>query len=176
VTIANPGAAPARATVTVAGVPTQPEPPLSQGFSIERGIYTMKGQPADPRALRQNERYVVVLKLSEPTMRYGRLLLVDPLPAGLEIENAAITDGASLEGLNWFKQEVEPVNLEARDDRYVAAFTREGSQPAAFSVAYTVRAVSPGRYVHPAAFIEDMYKPDRFGRTAFGAVEIIAAR
>ncbi len=176
VVIANPGGTPARAAITVSGVPTQPEPALSQGFSIERGLYTMKGQPADPRRLRQNERYVVVLKLSEPAMRYGRLLLVDPLPAGLEIENPALTDGASLEGLNWFKQEVEPVNVEARDDRYVAAFTREGNQPAAFSVAYTVRAVSPGRYVHPAAYIEDMYKPDRFGRTAFGAVEIIAAR
>jgi uncharacterized protein YfaS (alpha-2-macroglobulin family) len=176
VIIANPGPNAARATVTVSGVPTTPEPAIDQGFSIERGLYTMKGQLADPRALRQNERYVVVLKLREPAMRYGRLLVVDPLPAGLEIENASITDGASLEGLNWFRQEVEPVNLEARDDRYVAAFTREGNQPAAFSVAYTVRAVSPGRYVHPAAFIEDMYKPDRFGRTAFGAVEIIAAR
>jgi alpha-2-macroglobulin len=174
--IANPGTGPARATVTVSGVPTTPEPAVDQGFTIERGLYTMKGQPADPRALRQNERYVVVLKLKEPAMRYGRLLVVDPLPAGLEIENASITDGASMEGLNWFKQEVEPVNIEARDDRYVAAFTREGNQPAAFAVAYTVRAVSPGRYVHPAAFIEDMYKPDRYGRTAFGAVEILAAR
>jgi alpha-2-macroglobulin len=39
-----------------------------------------------------------------------------------------------------------------------------------------VRAVSPGRYVHPAASIEDMYRPDRFGRTAFGTVEIAPAR
>jgi uncharacterized protein YfaS (alpha-2-macroglobulin family) len=176
VVIGNPGASPARATVTVSGIPTSPEPAIDQGFSIERGLYTMKGQPADPRNLRQNERYVVVLKLKEPAMRYGRLLVVDPLPAGLEIENANLTDGASLEGLSWFKQEVEPVHVEARDDRYVAAFTREGNQPAAFAVAYTVRAVSPGRYVHPAASIEDMYKPDRYGRTAFGAVEIGSAR
>jgi uncharacterized protein YfaS (alpha-2-macroglobulin family) len=43
-------------------------------------------------------------------------------------------------------------------------------------VAYIARAVSPGRYVQPAAVIEDMYKPDRFGRTAFGTVEIASAR
>jgi uncharacterized protein YfaS (alpha-2-macroglobulin family) len=35
-----------------------------------------------------------------------------------------------------------------------------------------VRAVSPGRYVHPPAVIEDMYRPDKFGRTAFGALEV----
>jgi len=34
--------------------------------------------------------------------------------------------------------------------------------------------VSPGTYVYPAATIEDMYRPDRFGRTAFGTVEVTA--
>ena len=105
---------------------------------------------------------------------HGRLLLVDPLPAGLEIENANLTEGASVEGLNWLKQEVSPVHTEARDDRYVAAFERSGSsdQPLTYTVAYIARAVSPGRYVQPAAVIEDMYRPDRFGRTAFGTVDI----
>jgi uncharacterized protein YfaS (alpha-2-macroglobulin family) len=39
-----------------------------------------------------------------------------------------------------------------------------------------VRAVSPGRYVLPQAYVEDMYRPDRFGRNAVGAVEIEAAK
>ena len=42
-----------------------------------------------------------------------------------------------------------------------------------FSVAYVVRAVSPGRYVLPQAYVEDMYRPDRFGRTETGTIEII---
>ena len=41
-----------------------------------------------------------------------------------------------------------------------------------FTVAYVVRAVSPGTYVLPQAKVEDMYRPDRFGRTATGTVEI----
>ena len=45
-----------------------------------------------------------------------------------------------------------------------------------FTVAYVVRAVSPGRYVHPQAFVEDMYRPDRFGRTATGTIEVTAAK
>lgn len=177
-TVANPGAAPAQAVITVAGIPTAPEPALNQGFGLERVIYTMKGERADPARLRQNERYVVALTVSQQAPRYGRLLLVDPVPAGLEIENANLTDGASTAGLNWLKQEVAPVHTEARDDRYVAAFERSGSknEPVAFTVAYIARAVSPGRYVAPAAVIEDMYRPDRFGRTAFGTVEVGAAR
>ena len=45
-----------------------------------------------------------------------------------------------------------------------------------FTVAYVVRAVSPGRYVLPQAKVEDMYRPDRFGRTATGTIEIAAAK
>jgi uncharacterized protein YfaS (alpha-2-macroglobulin family) len=32
--------------------------------------------------------------------------------------------------------------------------------------------VAPGLYVYPPATAEDMYRPDRFGRTAFGAIEV----
>jgi uncharacterized protein YfaS (alpha-2-macroglobulin family) len=41
-------------------------------------------------------------------------------------------------------------------------------------VAYIVRAVTPGSYVHPAATVEDMYRPDRFARTASGRLEVTA--
>lgn len=177
-TIANPGAASAQAVISVSGIPTAPEPALNQGFALERVIHTMSGERADPNKLRQNERYVVALTVTEPSLRYGRVLLVDPLPAGLEIENGNLTDGASIAGLDWLKQEVTPVHTESRDDRFVAAFDRDGAtgQTLSFTIGYIVRAVSPGRYVAPAAVIEDMYRPDRFGRTAFGTVDIASAR
>ena len=62
------------------------------------------------------------------------------------------------------------------DDRFVASFERSGAEKATFSVAYVVRAVSPGHYVQPPALIEDMYRPERFGRTGFGEVTIEAAK
>ena len=74
------------------------------------------------------------------------------------------------------KSDLTPVHMEARDDRYVAAFDRLASQKPEFSVAYVVRAVTPGRYVHPGAAVEDMYRPDRFGRGASGTVEVLSAR
>ena len=41
-------------------------------------------------------------------------------------------------------------------------------------VAYVVRAVAPGHYVYPPATAEDMYRPERFGRTGFGEIEVKA--
>ena len=66
----------------------------------------------------------------------------------------------------------EPTHAEFRDDHFGAAFDRTSQSPAVFSVAYVVRAVSPGQYVLPQAYVEDMYRQDRFGRTATGAVEV----
>ena len=45
-----------------------------------------------------------------------------------------------------------------------------------FTVAYVVRAVSPGTYVQPQAYVEDMYRPDRFGRTGSGTLTVSAAK
>ena len=40
--------------------------------------------------------------------------------------------------------------------------------PVSATLAYIVRAVSPGTFVHPAATVEDMYRPERYARTAAG--------
>ncbi|MGL4494306.1 MAG: alpha-2-macroglobulin family protein [Beijerinckiaceae bacterium] len=177
VTIANTGTVAAQMVVSVSGNPLQPEPALSQGYTVERNYYRMDGAPVNlAQPLRQNDRLVVVLKVTEQQTKYARLLLVDRLPAGLEIDNPNLVDSGIISGLPWLKRAIEPEVTEYRDDRFVAAFDRGGKQDASFTVAYMVRAVSPGSYVHPPALVEDMYKPDRFGRTGFGTLDITAAR
>jgi uncharacterized protein YfaS (alpha-2-macroglobulin family) len=71
---------------------------------------------------------------------------------------------------------VAPTYSEFRDDRFTAAFDRKAGDKAVFTVAYVVRAVSPGRYVLPQAYVEDMYRPDRFGRTGTGGIAVESAR
>ena len=39
--------------------------------------------------------------------------------------------------------------------------------------AYIVRAVSPGRFLHPAALVENMYQPERRARTEESLVEVV---
>ncbi|MEM1306514.1 MAG: hypothetical protein AAGG99_03230, partial [Pseudomonadota bacterium] len=95
----------------------------------------------------------------------------DRLAAGVEIENPKLVEGGSLAGLPWLKTPLRPVHTEFRDDRFVAAFdaTQSGAESSdggrTYTVAYMVRAVTPGRYLTPAAHIEDMYRPERFART-----------
>jgi uncharacterized protein YfaS (alpha-2-macroglobulin family) len=107
---------------------------------------------------------------------FARVIVADYLPAGFEIDNPRLVSSGDTGTLPWITDALEPVNAEFRDDRFSAAFDRKGGDPSVFTVAYVVRAVSPGRYVHPQAFVEDMYRPDRFGRTGTGTVEITASR
>jgi uncharacterized protein YfaS (alpha-2-macroglobulin family) len=176
ITLANAGRAPVQAVVTVTGNPIEPEPALSRGYSVERSYYKLDGTEVKLDSVQQNERLVVVLKVAEAETRQARLLLVDRLPAGFEIDNPSLVDSNTLASLNWLTRDVEPTHTEYRDDRFVAAFDRVMGQSAYFSIAYMVRAVSPGRYVHPSAQVEDMYRPERFGRTGFGTIEVVQAK
>lgn len=176
VELVNTGRAPVQVALGVNGNPLTPEPAESRGYTLERTFHRLDGSVVDPsKGIRQNDRLVVVLKVTEAKAEAARLLLVDRLPAGLEIDNPKLLDADALQGLAFAKSDVQPVHTEFRDDRFVAAYDRSPGQSAFFSVAYTVRAVSPGTYVHPGASVEDMYRPARFGRTGFGSVEIGAA-
>lgn len=176
INVSNRGSAAVQVVLGVSGHPTGFEPALAQGYAVERSYYRLDGSLAQIGQSRQNERLVTVLKVTESQARAARLLLVDRLPAGWEIDNPKLVDSGTVSGLPWLKADVVPAHAEYRDDRFVAAFDRTPDQPATFTIAYVVRAVSPGRYVHPPAHVEDMYAPERFGRTAFGIVEIVPAR
>ncbi|HEY0439833.1 MAG TPA: alpha-2-macroglobulin, partial [Xanthobacteraceae bacterium] len=165
-----------QAVVTVSGSPLLPEPAADRGFKIERQYHTLTGEPADPSKAKQNQRFVVVLKMTEPKPEFARVIVADYLPAGFEIDNPRLVSSGDAGKLDWIADAAEPVHTEFRDERFAAAFDRKSGDPAVFTVAYVVRAVSPGRYVLPQAYVEDMYRPDRFGRTATGTVEIEAAR
>jgi len=174
--IGNTGEGPLQAVVTVNGAPLVAEPAADRGFKIERLYFTLDGKPTDPSKARQNERFAVVLRITEPKPQFGRVIVADYLPAGFEIDNPRLVSSGDTGTLPWIQDGATPVNSEFRDDRFSAAFNRRSGDPSVFTVAYVVRAVSPGTYVHPQAFVEDMYRPDRFGRTATGTVEVTAAR
>ena len=55
------------------------------------------------------------------------MLLVDRLPAGLEIENPRLVDSGDIKALDWLKTTVQPEHTEFRDDRFVAAFNFSGA-------------------------------------------------
>jgi uncharacterized protein YfaS (alpha-2-macroglobulin family) len=161
------------AALTLTGIPATPEPAGGEGFTITRSYFNTDGSEADPTTVGQNDRLVVVLKVLADKQRFGRLMVVDPLPAGFEIENPNISRSGDTASYEWLKVETNVAHTEARTDRFVAAVTRSAGDALEFSVAYGVRAVSPGQFVHPAATVEDMYDPDRQAHTDTGSVEIV---
>jgi uncharacterized protein YfaS (alpha-2-macroglobulin family) len=174
--VTNNGGGTVQAVVSVSGAPMTPEPPAERGFKIERKFFTLDGDPADATKAKQNDRFVVVLTMTEPQPQFGRVIVADYVPAGFEIDNPRLVSSGNTGVLTWIADAAEPVSSEFRDDRFTAAFDRTADSPPVFTVAYVVRAVSPGQYALPQAKVEDMYRPDRFGRTGTGTVEIAAGR
>ena len=166
--ITNTGDAPVQAVVSVSGSPVTPEPAASNGFKIERNYFTLDGKPADVSKAKQNDRFAVVLKITEAKPEYGHIMVSDYLPAGFEIDNPHLVSSGDSGTLDWIEDGEEPENTEFRDDRFTAAIDRASDDKSVFTVAYVVRAVSPGKYVLPQAYVEDMYNPSRYGRTGTG--------
>jgi uncharacterized protein YfaS (alpha-2-macroglobulin family) len=174
--ITNTGDAPVQAVVSVSGSPVTPEPAASNGFKIERNYYTLAGKPADITKAKQNDRFAVVLKITEAKPEYGHIMVADYLPAGFEIDNPRLVSSGDSGTLDWIEDGEEPENTEFRDDRFTAAIDRAADDQSIFTVAYIVRAVSPGKYVLPQAYVEDMYNPSRYGRSATGSIEVRPAK
>jgi alpha-2-macroglobulin len=176
VRITNTGDAPVQAVVSVSGSPVVPEPAASNGFKIERNYFTLDGKPADISKAKQNDRFAVVLKVTEPKPEYAHVMVTDYLPAGLEIDNPRLVSSGDTGTLDWIEDGQEPVNAEFRDDHFSAAVDRASDSKSVFTVAYVVRAVTPGKYVLPQAYVEDMYNPSRYGRTGTGSIEVRPAK
>ncbi|MEO3385428.1 alpha-2-macroglobulin family protein [Mesorhizobium sp. CAU 1741] len=171
--VANRGTDPVDAVITTVAASSQPLPAGGEGFTIDRTYFTLDGEEANITGAAQNERFVVVLRVEELNDWQSRVAVTDLLPAGFEIDNPRLVGSAELANFEWLG-EAAAVHSEFRDDRFVAAFDRDGG--GSFFVAYVVRAATPGIYSHPAAVVEDMYRPQFNARTAAGMMEVVAAR
>ena len=176
VRVTNNGDSTVQAVVSVIGAPVTAEPAADRGFSIQRLYYTLDGEPAEIGKVKQNERFAVVLKITEGQPTFGRIIVADYLPAGFEIDNPRLVSSGDIGTLSWIEDAKDPTHSEFRDDRFTAAFDRASGDKAVFTVAYVVRAVSPGKYVLPQAYVEDMYNPSRYGRTGTGSIEVRPAK
>ena len=166
-------------TLLTAGPPREAPPAMQSGFVVDKDVYRMDGSPADLNAVTQGDRLVIVVRGEPEGARLYPTVLVDLLPAGLEIETVLGPDdglgrerwdGSRRSGPFAWIGEIDAGDVsEARDDRFVAS---DNVRAREFTFAYIARAVTPGRYVMPAAQVEDMYKPGVMGRTSTGAITI----
>ena len=171
-TVVNQGDKPVWYGMALSGIPLAEQPPAQEGFTISRRYYSRAGEEVDPGRLRQNDLLVVVITGEAQGGEEQQALVVDLLPAGLEIENSRLAHNASTTEMAWLPKLTETLNTEFRDDRFAAALDLHAGAERKFTLAYLARAVTPGVYRQPAVFVEDMYKPWQLGRGAMGTVKI----
>jgi len=147
-----------------------PPPPVSEGLRIQRRYFTTDGKMIEPDdgALRMEVGDLMLVQVRvSPINSYRRpdLMLIDLLPAGLELENQNLNASVKLDELmidghniKYWQQESRIQHEEFRDDRYVAAF--DSAYYDSTNIFYLVRAVTPGNYQVPAPLVEDMYDPE----------------
>jgi uncharacterized protein YfaS (alpha-2-macroglobulin family) len=159
--------APLFASLDVAGVPRSAPAPDDSAISVQRTWFNPDGSRWKPGPLREGQVLVAALRV-EAREAMPDALLVDLLPAGLEIENLNLTDPAQwadvvIEGVTLSDRgdHAEKLHEEYRDDRYVAALKLYAGQPA--QLFYLVRAVTPGTYGVPPPQVEDMYRAELRG-------------
>jgi uncharacterized protein YfaS (alpha-2-macroglobulin family) len=116
-------------------------------------------------------RLVTVLTIEPIGDSEARLMVNDPLPAGFEIDNPNLLQAGDIGALDWLDLSVSAENTEFRQDRFLAAVDWRSSS--SFQLAYIVRAISPGEFHHPAAIVEDMYRPQFRARTGTGVLTIV---
>ncbi len=170
--ITNRGDTPAWRAVSITGVPAADLPAESKGYAVSREVFRPDGTAADLSKVRQTDLFVVMIKgtrsdASEP----AQALVVDLLPAGFEIETATVSKGRSTTDYSWLPELTEATYTEQRDDRFIAALDLQ-SGTRDFTLAYVVRAVTPGEFKYPALVAEDMYEPETTGRTAIGKLTV----
>ncbi|NVK72036.1 MAG: alpha-2-macroglobulin family protein [Oceanospirillaceae bacterium] len=163
------------------GAPKSTPQPYSKGLHISRQYYDLAGQPTTPAQLTSGDLIIVELSVATINdLRIPEALVVDLLPAGLELENQNLSN--SRVDLDKIEIDDKPlgsyfrnINLpfqEYRDDRFVASV-----QLPARSVKklyYLARAVTPGTYQVAPPFVEDMYRPNyRAIGTSLNTIEVL---
>ena len=146
--------------------------PDSRGdvIALSRDLFEADGKPLRDRALRVGES--VIVRVTVNARNWSVIpsgIVIDRIPAGLEIENLNIAQGEGLGSVSI--DNVNPAqamldrrikHVEFRDDRFVAAVRVDGQTMSLF---YRVRVVTPGKFVFPPLYAEDMYRPDVYGLT-----------
>jgi uncharacterized protein YfaS (alpha-2-macroglobulin family) len=152
----------------LSGFPAKMPASRNDVIALKRELFDAKGQALKGRTLKVGDSVIVRIQV-DPKSRVTNGMVVDRIPAGLEIENLNIAQGEGLGSV-----EIDHVNpgdamkdpriqhVEFRDDRFVAAARLHGR----LSLFYRARVVTPGQFVFPAVYAEDMYRPDVYGLNA----------
>jgi uncharacterized protein YfaS (alpha-2-macroglobulin family) len=150
---------------------------LDQGFRVERS-YALQSGGEPGTSFKAGDLIEVTVRV-KATKERRYVAVNDPIPAGTEPVEAWFKTTAS--ALAWQVSSMQSTGwswwerggwdyTERHDDRVNVFATRLGEGDHVFR--YLVRATTAGTFVAAPTFVEEMYEPEVFGRTATSVVEI----
>jgi uncharacterized protein YfaS (alpha-2-macroglobulin family) len=139
------------------------QPRQDQGYALSRRYAKIgdDGKLSPAENLRVGDRVLVTLDL-EARRRATYIALEDPLPSVLAPINPEFSSQETLGGEALSTAWVSD-HHELREDR--AVFFVDLLNPGRYTLRYLARVVCAGEAIAPAAKIEEMYHPERFGTT-----------
>lgn len=164
-TLANNGNNTLYTQLNVVGYPKVAPKPSQNVLAVQREFLDLTGNPISLTNLKSGDLVLATVKVTT-SEQVSDALLVDLLPAGLELENQNLSNSSvsleqstdNIRQLMKAMQESDIKHQEYRDDRYVAAFDVSRYKPVV--VVYLARAVIPGNYAVPPSYVESMYRPE----------------
>ncbi len=161
--------------LSLSGHPARIPAARDDAIALSRDLFEADGRPLHNRALRVGESVIVRINVN-PQRWINNGMVIDHIPAGLEIENLNIAQGEGLasvmiDNVNPAEAMRDPriQHVEFRDDRFVVAGRLHGKM----SLFYRARVVTPGKFVIPPLYAEDMYRPDVYGLTGGEGVLVV---
>jgi len=144
------------------GYSIKPPAREAKSISIERTYYDMSGKRINLMNLTSGKEYIVHIKVNSDKKSYRDIMVVDLLPAGLEISNPNFSANAENQGIKIsgksIRSRINRSKIDYQgylDDRYIASISVNSYRDT--ELFYQVQAVTPGVYKHPQVMAESMY-------------------
>ncbi len=180
ITVSNTGKSPLYLEFALSGHAIKAPESKSDPIALARTLHSPDGSLIGDRPLKVGESVMVHL-VAKSSTQISTGLIVDRIPAGLEIENLNIVQGEQMGTVQIARMSPAAAmadsrirHMEFRDDRFVAAVQLGFREVHLF---YRARVVTPGTFQVPPVYAEDMYRPNIFGLSSGGGtLKVIDAR
>ncbi len=171
VRVTNAGTEPTLVVVTAFGVPTSRSRRRATATGSRGSTSRSTARRSTRRAIALNDRLVAVVTVTPERDIEARLIVSDPLPAGLEIDNPNLLRSGETGQLGWLDADDVATHTEFRADRFVAAVDWQGDAAVPARL-HGARGVAGRRSTIRRPRVEDMYRPAYRARTDAGRVEV----
>ena len=140
------------------------QPRQDRGYSIQRSYAKINDDntQSEPKDWRVGDRVLITLRI-EVRQAAHYLAVDDPLPAVFEAVNPVFKTQEMNTGVD-VERDCFSDFREIRTDR--ALFFADHIRPGNYTIRYLARVCAAGKVTAPAAKIEEMYHPERFGMSA----------